>query len=181
MSRIGDYDDVEPYPNAWALWEARVRRVMTGRPGQRALRELREALLALPEKRLIAGAFSTAGKTVEGEDEAERRWFAQERAHLLEREGEGVCAVGAFVWYQRVKQGEDPIEAMKALPLHPDYDGDGDDRTAREGVAAGLTYTLAWTLMQQNDDHFDRLTPEQRYEAFLRWLDEKIIEEPVDA
>lgn len=53
MSRIG-YSDEEDYPGQFQLWRANLARSLRGRKGQQALRDLREALLAMPEKRLIA-------------------------------------------------------------------------------------------------------------------------------
>ena len=171
MSRVSDDYDYDPnFPNEWAFWERRTRQVMSGKPMRKALMELREALLALPEKRLISRAFSTAGKRPEdGEDP----WG--EQRDLLEEQGEGVCAVGAFVWHKRVKAGEDPDQAMRNLPLLPDYDGN-DTATADQGKAAGLSWTLAWLLMERNDSIYEGLTPEARYEAYLAWIDQKLAE-----
>lgn len=54
MSRSGYSDDYE----YCGLWRAAVDRAARGARGQHFLRKLREALDAMPEKRLIAGAFS---------------------------------------------------------------------------------------------------------------------------
>jgi hypothetical protein len=170
MSRIdesGDYDS--NFPNEWAFWERRTRQVMSGKPMRKALAELREALLALPEKRLISRAFSTVGKTSDDPDPY------GERTELLETEGEGVCAVGAFVWHKKVKAGADPEEALRDLPLLPDYDG-YPDATADQGKATGLSWTLAWLLMDRNDRTYEGMTPEERYEAYLAWIDAKLAE-----
>jgi hypothetical protein len=138
MSRIGECDDYEgSFPNEWAFWERRTRQVLKGRPGRKALAELREALLALPEKRLISDALSTVGK--EKVDAERARWYQADHDDLLEQQGQGVCAVGAFVWYQRVKAGADPQQAMAELPLNPYYDGD-PEVTVQAGKAAGLTW-----------------------------------------
>jgi hypothetical protein len=171
MSRAGEGDYDDNFPNEWAFWERRTRQVLNGRPGRKALAELREALLALPEKRLIANALSTAGK-VDTLPPEQARWYAQDHKEVLDQ-GEGVCAVGAFVWYQRVKAGADPEQAMRELPLNPDYDG-SPEVTVEAGKAAGLSWTLAWLLMSRNDDTFEGLTPEERYDAYLAWLDEKL-------
>lgn len=172
MSRIGDYDDEGNFPNEWAFWERRTRAVMSGKPMRKALAELREALLALPERRLISSALCTVGKRDET-DEHSNRWYAADKAELLANEGEGVCAVGAFAWHKKVKAGIDPEEAFKSLPMNPDYEGD-PDITAQVGKAAGLSYTLAWILMSRNDETFEDLTPEERYDAFLAWIDERL-------
>jgi hypothetical protein len=176
MSRVdddsGDYDG--NFPNEWAFWERRTRQVMSGKPMRKALTELREALLALPEKRLISRAFSTVGKD-NGEPD---HWG--ERRELLDTEGEGVCAVGAFVWHKRVKAGADPEQAMRDLPLLPDYDG-CPDATADQGKAAGLSWTLAWLLMDRNDSAYEGMTPEERYDAYLAWIDAKLAAATADS
>ena len=59
MSRViyneggGDYADLR-----WGRWERNSQTAVYGKPGQRKLRELEAALLALPRKRLIAGELS---------------------------------------------------------------------------------------------------------------------------
>lgn len=64
------YSEEENYPGQFDLWQANCERSMRGKRGQEELRELRESLLALPDKRLILGA--------------------------LEDEEGGVCAIGAY-------------------------------------------------------------------------------------
>ena len=51
-----NYSDEEDFPGQYELWQANCRRSLRSRAGQRELRELEAALLALPEKRLIHGA-----------------------------------------------------------------------------------------------------------------------------
>lgn len=69
MSRIS-YSDEEDYPGQFDLWQANCRRSLRGKQGQEELRALRDALLAMPDKRLIHGL-------------------------LVDEEG-AVCAVGAY-------------------------------------------------------------------------------------
>lgn len=57
MSRL-NYADEEDRPGQFALWDANCRRSLKGKTGQRELRELEAALLALPEKRLIKDALT---------------------------------------------------------------------------------------------------------------------------
>ena len=73
MSRF-DFDNDDWTLSDEALWMANIERAIHGKRGQKALRALEQALLALPEKRLIAGA-------------------------LLDENGE-VCPLGAL-WRQR--------------------------------------------------------------------------------
>jgi hypothetical protein len=77
MSRIGISDD-EEFPGQFGLWQGNCQRSIKGRVGQAALRELEAALLALPQKRLIAG-------------------------ELEDSEGE-VCALGALKRYKGVAE-----------------------------------------------------------------------------
>lgn len=172
MSRF--YDDWEEYfPNQGELWHANVKRALAGKRGKKALAELRDALLALPEKRLIAGALCTVGG-VEQRAADHGQWYRQDFAGKVASQGEGVCAIGAYLWFKKVKAGADPQAAFDELPTLLDADGDGDYLTAEAGRRAGLTFTLASTLAYRNDAVFEDVTPEQRYEAFMRWLDEQL-------
>lgn len=93
----------------------------------------------------------------------------------VSREGEGVCAVGAMLWHRKVKAGVDPAEAFASLPGLPGEGSDGLDETASLAKQeAGLTYTLAWELAYRNDETYDRKTPEERWEAFVAWIDREL-------
>lgn len=179
MSRFGDdYDYEEQFQNQGELWAANAKRALKGKRGRKALAELREALLALPERRLISGALCTVGGMDRpGLPEPRERFghdfYREELAEKLKTEGEGVCAIGAFLWFKKVKAGADPQAAFDELPVLLDIDG-GDYETAEAGKAAGLTYTLAWQLAYRNDQTFDAMTPEERYDAFIAWIDEQL-------
>lgn len=60
MGRSGYSDDCD---DTWALirWRGAVKSAIRGRPGQAFLRELKAALEAMPDKRLIANSFTEAG------------------------------------------------------------------------------------------------------------------------
>ena len=171
MSRFGNWDDDgERMPPA--LWEHNLWMALGGKRGQQALRELREALLALPERKLIGGAMCTVGAS-ERRSEYER-YCGADFDEVVEREGEGVCAIGAFVWHRNVKAGMDPQEAFAKLPtLIGAVDGDESWRTANLGQSAGLTMTLAWHLAWMNDDGYEGLTPEERFDHFIDWIDKQ--------
>jgi hypothetical protein len=186
MSRFGDDGDPPEYANASDLWEANVRRALAGKRGKKALAELREALRALPEKRLISGALCTVGGMDRPDAPSPPRdddrwpgggWAREELAIKLEEEGQGVCAIGAFLWHKKVKAGADPRAAFEELPMLLDSEHDGWE-TAIEGKKAGLTYTLASSLAYQNDESYGGMTPEERYTAFMAWLDEQLVEVP---
>lgn len=213
MSRYRDYDDYEGLPEqilAAGRWKRNARAVLRSRRGRKALADLRDALLALPEPRLIHDAMCTVGPALErfplvtrDEARAERdravAWYSQgisadpdravkygaycednlraqrdlERADfekLSQSEGEGVCAVAAYIWHQKVLGGADPVEAFAGLPALTTEDGDSLHETADFGTEAGLAYTLAWELAYRNDETFGRMTPEERHAAFLAWI-----------
>lgn len=162
MSRFADGYEAD-YNNAGELWMNRVRLAFGGKPGRKRLAELREALLALPEHRLIESAVCKP---------------------IIENEvvvGGEVCVIGAYLWHQKVKAGMDPVEAFGALPtIDPDY-GNAGDQTARLGKAAGMTFTLAWELANQNDEEFGGYSPEERHAAFIRVIDEQLARPPLEA
>lgn len=181
MSRFEDYDYEEQFPNQGELWAANVRRALAGKRGKKALAELREALQALPTKRLIAGALCTVGAEQRAEPSPHGfRYYELE--DKVKSEGEGVCAIGAYLWFKKVKAGADPQAAFAELPTLLDSDGGADLETANAGHAAGLTFSLAWALASRNDETFGGMTPEQRYDAFMKWLDEQLADaEPAHA
>lgn len=75
MARI-NYTDEEDFPGQSGLWLGNCERSLRGRQGQKELRELHAALLALPDKRLI-------------------------HKRLEDEEG-GVCAIGAYAKHKGV-------------------------------------------------------------------------------
>lgn len=60
MSRSGYTDDIDDDPLALGRWRQAVKRSLEGKRGQALLRELIEALDAMPEKELYPGSFATA-------------------------------------------------------------------------------------------------------------------------
>lgn len=189
MSRCGDDDYDENFPNEAAFWWHNAERALKGKRGKKALAELREALLMLPEKRLVSGAISTVALRAEAEGlpdahphwngiggQTVPNWRKQELLTKVEDEGLGVCAVGAYMMRKRVLElGESPEEAMARLPSRADIDSNGLYETMLEGQAAGLSSYVAWTLADRNDERFGDLTPEARYDAFLTWIDSQLV------
>lgn len=155
--RFSDGD--EEYPGQWWLWEQALFRAVNGRRGQQILRELEQALLALPEKQLIEGRLS---------------------------DGKGVCAVGAYVTHKRVEAGEPRDEVLAMLKRRAELaDGDLDgwqaeEETILQAEATGMQLTLAVSVASLNDEYYP-VTPEQRYERVLEWVQKRIIPEEVAA
>ena len=202
MSRYSDYDDFEGLPEqilAQGRWERNARAVLKSKRGRKALADLREALLALPEKRLIEGAVCTVDAAARGARwtaEAQREWEKTDPRYrpprpwndqsaalgdVVRRNGEGVCAVGALAWYRKVRDGADPAEAFAGLPDLADEGEDALCETAHLGESAGLAYTLAWELAYRNDEIFGTKSPEDRYAAFLEWIDSQLGAEAVSS
>lgn len=83
------YSDEEDYPGQHDLWQANCTRSIESKEGQAALRELEQALLALPSKRLIAN-------------------------ELEDADGE-VCAIGALARYRNYTPKADPDWEMEEV------------------------------------------------------------------
>ena len=219
MSRWRDYDsyDDERAVLDQGRWEHNARVALKGKRSQKALAELREALMALPEHRLIDSAVCTVGgvdkrapeltdadverfraEYVAGlrEDDLKRgaakyadQWAEDRRrdrveerealAETIRKQGEGACAIGAYLWYRKVKAGADPAEAFGDVPtVFESDDCDPLEETAHLGENAGLTFTLAWELAYRNDETYGRMTPEERHAAFVAWIDEQLAVTP---
>ena len=138
MSRYSDFYNY-PTQSATNLWRANVNRSIFGRRGQQGLRELKEALESLSQKRLISN------KVFDGSD---------------------VDVIGALAIYEEVKSGTDYSDAAQFLPK---------TKTKLEDVALigqeyGLPYIVAWELAYRNDETYANLSPENRYQEILSWV-----------
>jgi hypothetical protein len=148
MSRFyAEWEGEGPPPE---FWQRAALNAIRGRRGQAFLRELKEALLALPEPRLIEGAV----------------W----------REGE-VCALGALA-LRRLDQGQ-PIRCYghtmtsraELEEIGPDLE---DELGSMElGMGMGMKQTMAWAIAYENDEGnpWPDETPEARYRRVLRWVE----------
>lgn len=174
MTRF-DYDNDDGEGMPWGLWESVVSNALGGGRGQDALAAMEEALVALPERKLVRG-------------------------HLA-RDGQ-VCAVGALVAHRRAQRDtvdiDVVIDAMAAgvrcwcghgRDAHAEgkctgkrwqdracgcieYDPETQDawETVDAGRAEGLTSAVAWHLAYLNDESFREATDEERYERMLAWV-----------
>lgn len=186
MSRYydGDYDADPNFQNEWHFWQANARRALKGRRGRRVLAELREALSNLPDKRLISRALCTVNAERrspavreidfgDGEaftDDSDLREFGE----VVDEQGQGVCAVGALLWWRKVKAGADPVEAFDQLPTLGDWDHGLEATADLARAEADVVFPLAWQLAYRNDETFEACTPEERYEKFMAWLDTEL-------
>lgn len=126
------------------LWENWLTRAINGKRGQAALRDLEEALLALPEPRLIEG-------------------------DLIDHAGE-VCALGALALYKT--NGLPRLRAnMRLYKAREEYYTAEASGSALFGQKElGLARTIAWTIAEENDINGRHETPEQRFRRILAWV-----------
>lgn len=156
VSRFNGDDYDQNFPNEGDLWNANLIRHMRGRAGQAVLRELREALLSLPEKRLINGR--------------------------LADESGCVCTVGALAAHRGVSLKELADRIKVDYEGYPFDEWDAEEATLNEGLRIGLKTGMVVRLASINDDTWGpgiHETPEQRYERVLKWVESKIIPELV--
>ena len=157
MSRFNGDEFYEEFANQGLMWEANRTRHLCGAKGQAVLRELRDALIELPEHRLIA-------------------------SRLADESG-CVCTVGALARHRGVPTQE--LAELVKPGKWGDVDSyDAELATTALGARLGLKEVMSITLSSINDDIWfapTDETPEERYERVLRWVESKIQPEPVAA
>lgn len=145
-----DYDGEEMTRGQQNLWDANVERALNGRKGQAMLRELEQALLALPHKRLIDSDFKQDGD---------------------------VCVVGALA-IQRVKRFLETDDFQTAYSGLPDFEGEPDEIAWYAETHLGMSRLLAWHLQFKNDEEYAGASPELRYDNMLQWVRSRIVAVP---
>lgn len=150
MSRSSYSDDFgEDFPNQLELYRANVARSMRGRAGQARLRELRDALLALPVKELHESVFARGTA-----------------------EHPQVCALGA--WALR-RAGGDPVSAAALVPSDAD-DGDTAHELAPLGWPDLVVRDIIYE--NDLGGYRNALeTPAERYTRVLAWVESQIVED----
>lgn len=149
MSRYAGDNYDEEWNNQWELWQANTLRHFRGRAGQAILRELRDALLALPERKLIHG-------------------------RLADEQG-AVCTIGALALHRGCSI--EKLAAMIPVDLWDEYEE--ERATERLGKDLNLRMVMIVALAGENDDPWREETDEQRFERVLAWVESQIITEPV--
>ncbi len=149
MGRLDDdYDDYwQDFEGQHDLYRQATINAINGKKGQKLLKELEQALLALPEKRLVEGSFC---------------------------DGKEVCASGALVRYRELSKGRSRDEVLAELAeksASTNNELEGQEFAMRE---LGCVRSLAWSIVFANDQDEGRYTPEQRYEHVLSWVKENI-------
>lgn len=159
MSRSGYNDDYDGDGFPLALYRENVDRAIRGRRGQVFLRDLVEALDALPEKRLISDDLVVSGWAETSDRIAPEYDFKFEYSGSWGRFGydapqrQGACAIGAL----GIRRGVD----MSRL------DPEQADRVAK---AFGIAECLAREVVFENDEAGPRAeTPEARWQRMRDW------------
>lgn len=134
---------------SYEFWLAMVNRTFRSKAGRKRLEELKQILLAMPNKRLISGNLST-------------------------KEGD-VCAVGAWVVAKEMKK--DPALTWAEACERYSY-AETAGETAAAGKRTGLGWVMSWEIEEWNDEHFSKLTPEERYTKVIEWIDKELARKP---
>jgi len=160
-----EYSEDEDYPGQFALWQGNCQRSLKGKAGQAALRELEAALLALPDKRLIAHK-------------------------MIDHEGD-VCAIGALAKHKGrdllsepnvyedgefdgdgemeeigMELGMPRLVAWKVVELN-DIQLDGSNLVTCEGP---------YRWYSEKPQVWVPITPEVRYERVLAWTRRQLVQ-----
>jgi hypothetical protein len=147
MSRINYDCDDENFPNQSQLYWQAQQNALRGKRGQALLRELEQALVALPAPRLIEGDFCAEGE---------------------------VCALGAVALRRELEAGADFQAAVAKLEDessgHASWEG-----VSFAAERLGLPAALASAVVQENDID-SPITPEQRYRRVLDWVRRQLAE-----
>lgn len=181
--------DEEDFPNQYRLYEQALENALRGKKGQRFLREVETALLALPQHRLASHHL------VEGEDVC--LLGAWERWRLIAECNSDELALAEL--RRRVNEAMGLPAGVSAEHLETDELGGythstGGKETQIEVVmgetsatiniaeAFGMQGILASHLAYRNDE-LDVFSPEQRWERMLRYVRSRIrpVETPVHA
>lgn len=134
----------EDFPGQAELWAANVERSLKGKRGQASLRELETALLALPEKQLIADDLQDAtGRN---------------------------CALAALAKLKGVDIPKlaEPEDEYDEIAVHDQMVSLGERLGVPRLVATEIVYR------NDDDWRPKRETPEERYQRMLRWTQRQL-------
>jgi hypothetical protein len=170
MGRFESEDESDNWQLDMGRWKHNFPLAINGKRGQRVLRDLEAALLALPERRLISGFLATPdgevcalGALVAARKGAESGKGIREAAAEL-------AAESGFCWGQVNNVGPGEYRWIRwDCEAEDDY-----ERTLDAAKAIGVTQTLAWAIGDLNDESLAYTTPEQRWEEVLEWVRSRI-------
>jgi len=155
MSRSGYSDECDD--SGFAMYRGQVASAIRGKRGQAFLKELRDSLLALPEKSLTADSMAF-------------------RASPADPDG-AVCAVGSLALRRKIAEGKTRTDAV--TELREEWKGcDGEECGDSVASEFNIAEQLAREVMYENDEacYDDRETGEHRYRRMLAWVNRNIKE-----
>lgn len=136
----------DDFPGQLDLFRANVRRSIQSKAGQARLRELRDALLALPVKELAADVFASGTS-----------------------ESPQVCGLGAWAL---MKSGGDVATASAMVPAQSD-DYETYDRLKDHGWPRLVVLDAVY--MNDDGGESRSVTPAQRYARVLAWVERELL------
>lgn len=144
-SRYADCDDAIEDWLAYGRYRARVMSHLRGQYGRAGLIRLREALLAMPERKLAQGVVVLNGEC---------------------------CAIGALAIHQHVQASGLSWDAA-AIVVQAEIGTDYQDRLVSEdvGVQHGLDALAASEVAYVNDEECYYRTQEERWQDMVDWID----------
>lgn len=160
MSRIEEGWD-EDFPNQWALIERATRNAIHGKKGQALLKELEQALLAMPVKELITSRLADEGAC------------CTLGAMLVHRK---VCVDGGITYAEAQKLLEATTKKFYANDESglTEDDTSGMARFCRDNL--GMAKSMVWRIILKNDERFASCTPAERWTKMLEWVRANIFE-----
>ncbi len=169
MSRSGYTDDDED-PLAHGRWRQAVKRALEGKRGQVLLRELVEALEAMPEKELYPGSFATA----EGEF-CTLGVLGAKRGTKMDDLGDDYECDTALVG-QRF--GIAPAMAAEIMYLNDEYMVNTYKRVEIEFCGPMRPYHPDWSQHKREVQVHDDEHPQKRWKEMRDWALENLKEKP---
>lgn len=155
---INEWDSPEAQ---WAgiRWAGALKQALNSARGQALLKELESALLAMPAKRLIPYEWADKGDVC--------TLGSLDVYRMMGRTGMNWDAARLVVQQTAVERSQD---------RWGEYHDDEDNPATFAKYRLGMTFTLAWEIIYENDEafYFRTGTPEELHARMLRWVRAKI-------
>ena len=180
MSRSG-YSDDEGEPGQFAMWSGQVASAIRGKRGQAFLREMAEAMDAMPDKRLIAHDLR---QSVEVGPSPSERWAGVRGSGKVDELRIESCAAAAY------HTGAPPLANVCAIGTVGERRGmplETLDPMDPESIAHafGIAHQLVSEIEYMNDEAFDSvwnpithtsrpITPEESWTRMRAWVASQI-------
>jgi hypothetical protein len=171
MSRSGYSDEGDHWD--MIRWRGAVKSAMRGKRGQAFLRELRDTLDAMPEKRLVSGAFRRDTPEIVPKTVWKNDGGMQQEIVNIERPP-GVCTIGSVL----VGRGMDDSKLGQLnSAIEQTYGSELSEIVAKE---LGIAPALVAEVMYMNDEYTydpDKEKPEDRWQRIRDWVEKQLSSE----